>query len=474
MPFRSASRSFSAKVAPRPLHQKLKSNRSLDDLIFWAIQANETNLGSQAQFRSVQKDLSAAQTRIKTLESKIVTAEAHLRDEHARYRTLFQGAEAAKQRHQGELVSRDSQHASRIASLEHHHAQTIAAMDFQHARRIASMESQHASNISDMVASHSMELATTIEQHAAEAEGLNRRITQLTSEIMADQKDSRAWNDEKLKQKFAALQQSVDKITSPWSLSFRPDWKPSSTLAPFGAGDDEHRCYLIRHEVWSVLIARFLSVPLGFGALGPQGEPALLGIFSAWRELFIGTSKTGESRNPLCCSWLTGWADFLSADTELCVKLFSNGREANKWRASTFESIAGAIAAESGEVAASLRQLFNENLQAAIDGIMSILATGISCTVSADAVHEVVRSAAELGLQLGVHPAQLELTRPKRETEVEIGPEFHDYADGANKDKGKKIRVDIAVSPGLNKLGGGAGNTDLKTALAACVIYPLA
>lgn len=122
-----------------------------------------------------------------------------------------------------------------------------------------------------------------------------------------------------------------------------------------------------------------------------------------------------------------------------------------------------------------LFSLYNTNIKKAAAHMDKVLAevagsTSPSSTKSRrELVLRAARLGAEMGLQLGVQTARVELTRPSRNQSVVIGGEFHHCVDG-DLYRGQRVRVDLVVSPGLARIG---SKTDDRTVvLVQCNIYP--
>jgi hypothetical protein len=163
-------------------------------------------------------------------------------------------------------------------------------------------------------------------------------------------------------------------------------------------------------------------------------------------------------------------------DTADFMAVFSQDVEANKWRSATFEGImASVLAADGGVTAQSLHEMYSANLREANSRISAVLfdVTGMPPTNEATrTIQRLTRLASELGLQFGVQPTHLNLSRPKPGQVVEIGREVFDCQDG-DREKGKKVKVDLLVAPGIFKLGDGKGNLLAKIPLVPCDIYSL-
>jgi hypothetical protein len=127
--------------------------------------------------------------------------------------------------------------------------------------------------------------------HAAKVEELDQRIKELLSDIMIAQVDSKAWTDEKLKEKFEELKLTVIKITTPHSTgeirsfgNLQRQIDPTDFLGREGMGQAH---FLLSSVIWSILLEHFFSTSWGFGALGPQrGRVTLLRLYETWRSTF--------------------------------------------------------------------------------------------------------------------------------------------------------------------------------------------
>jgi hypothetical protein len=124
-----------------------------------------------------------------------------------------------------------------------------------------------------------------------------RKIGDLKADIMINQKDSKAWTDEKLKKWLNDLRLRVQDIAPNWLTIDEQSGVPAR-LDPTGfiarAGRHEYP-FLVRSTIWAVLLEHFFAVPFGFGALGPQGRRPLFEAYRAWRTFFdAGIDQEGE------------------------------------------------------------------------------------------------------------------------------------------------------------------------------------
>jgi len=132
----------------------------------------------------------------------------------------------------------------------------------------------------------------------SKTETYEMKIGDLRTDIMVNQKDSKIWTDDKLKQWLEDLRLKVQDIAPIWltvpaSVPARLD--PTGFINRAGTDDFPQ---LVRSTIWAVLIKHFFSAPFGFGALGPDGRGQLLATYRAWRCLFDSTSAQEGKRNP--------------------------------------------------------------------------------------------------------------------------------------------------------------------------------
>ncbi|KAM7211659.1 hypothetical protein V8F06_012959 [Rhypophila decipiens] len=424
---------FLSEVSPRswPGHNK----RSLSELFQFARDAHQTKSDLQAEVADLHTRLTSSQNQASSLRGQLAEAQGSLREQAAA------------------LSDRDAD----IASADHRWGEILAEANRRHEQEVAEVNNRHEQGVADLEA-----------QHTAVVAELRDRIDRLIGELMHNQPaESRAWTDEKLKGRMKDLDRLVSEITKPQQGRSGPIIASTfqdtdGFLAREGTGS---LSFLLGSMMWDILAEHFFSLPLGFGALGPgQGKEALLGVYKAWRVL---VNATGNEEYE-----------------ESFVAIFTEDPEANKWRSATFESLMASVlqkdrssletpTARSSSVS-RLLSLYGTNIKKAAGGMEKVLAdvTGRECATTVKSRREMIlkaaRLAAELGLQLGVQCARVELKRPARNQSVVIGDEFHHCMDG-DLDRGQRVRVDLVVSPGLTRLG--SAKTDDKP-VVHCNIYP--
>jgi hypothetical protein len=122
-------------------------------------------------------------------------------------------------------------------------------------------------------------------------------------------------------------------------------------------------------------------------------------------------------------------------------------------------------------------QLDKQNINQTIDRVMAVLSEVSSLSGGSirdefeDEVRQMTHLAHDIGLQCGVHCAQLRLFTPNSGDEIQIGADFHDCEDGDSK-KGSVYAVDLAIVPGLGKVGDGRSDMSSRRTIVPCEIYP--
>jgi len=235
----------------------IRGRRSWEELVTWCRSTWERKRVAEADLLEARRRIRQAEIEIDKLKVQLGSAKNDLA--------------AAKKQHEWDM--REQQQTNDLAmtklASEHHQRETALQKAIQ---------------------------AHIEEQQRKEAE-LNSRIRQLTNDIMVNQKDSRAWTDEKLKERFVEIRIAVDALTSPHSLARDKSrlqlgrLDPSGFLGRAGAGKYS---FLAKNLVWGILLDSFFTLPFGFGALGSgDGQAALLGIYLSWQRLF-NAEATGQ------------------------------------------------------------------------------------------------------------------------------------------------------------------------------------
>ncbi|KAK0706278.1 hypothetical protein B0T26DRAFT_446666 [Lasiosphaeria miniovina] len=163
--------------------------------------------------------------------------------------------------------------------------------------------------------------------------------------------------------------------------------------------------------------------------------------------------------------------------------LFRQSALSNKWRSVTFQSLGIAALGDGGGAGGDgmpgtgvVAQLGEANVERCVQQVMGFL-TELS-TISAeplyadlgDEVRSLVRLAFEVALQFGVNQANLALLAVEPGEAVVIGPDFHDCED-ADEHRGTRARVDLVVSPGLQRVGDGRTELARKRTIVPCEIF---
>lgn len=159
--------------------------------------------------------------------------------------------------------------------------------------------------------------------------------------------------------------------------------------------------------------------------------------------------------------------------------IFCNNKTANEWRSTTFQSVVSIITGEGSSTSPDnpAAKLSASNVEQVTNLIMAIFVQVIKVTNGSlrdgveDEILKATHLAREISLQFGIHPARLQLVIPARGEIVEIGKDYHDCCD-SDYYAGKKYKVDLVTTPGLQKIGDGRSNMTSKWTIVPCEIYP--
>lgn len=328
----------------------------------------------------------------------------------------------------------------------------------------------------------------TKQQHESRVNAITqkneREQNKLIGQLLVNQDENQSWTDEKLKFNVKQLQKMIESVASPTRKEFQipaDQWLDLS----LDAGGFVRRIgrgrfhLLLKSLIWNVLYEQFFSAPFGFGALGSgEGASTLLRFLSAWRSLIEEGSVSSQFN---CCSSNESTDNVEASDEGDVFSPFRTERLSNQWRTATFQNIsAGAMASKFDDLGtgSSVAKLFEHNVEDTVGRIMTLLVQ-ISSLSNSDLpsdiekdVYKIAMLAAEIGLQFGIHPAQLVLKIPVRGEQVQIGPEVHDCEDG-DRNAGSRFPVDLVVVPGLQKVGDGRADLASMRVIVPCEIYPV-
>jgi len=114
--------------------------------------------------------------------------------------------------------------------------------------------------------------------------------------------------------------------------------------------------------------------------------------------------------------------------------------------------------------------------EAARDMLMDFLAplakSDAESSEMAPIISDIADRGLELGLQFGVHPAELSLLRPKKGESLEVGAECNNCL-GENLRRGGRECVALVVAPGICRTGDGKRDTGSKVTIVPCDIFPV-
>ena len=232
----------------------------------WPLSSKRTLKDLFAFTRNTCEAKTRLEARAADLNSRLITAlseAATLRDELEKAQKSITDHTTALQQKQQELNSADARWQDILDDANRHHEREVCNIKAEHAIAVGEFQD---------------------------------RIDVLISDMMHNQADSRAWTDEKLKKRLGDLRREVSELSvleRTHELSRRDiaEIDRHGFLARAGMGNLP---FLLRSLLWDIMEEHFFSLPLGFGALGPEeGKKALLRIYKSWRAVFDGGKHPG-------------------------------------------------------------------------------------------------------------------------------------------------------------------------------------
>ncbi|KAK3386606.1 hypothetical protein B0H63DRAFT_468077 [Podospora didyma] len=359
---------------------------------------------------------------------------------------------AQEQKHQEDILKKQAEHEAILQKERDHFSAQIEGQRLEYERDREKIQ-----------IAIDKELRRREDLHERNVVDLKAKVKNLEGDLVDNSDDFRPATDDTLKVKYKDLKLTIETIASPFNI--RAINIPRGVDADgFLSREGKGKFFvLLRSIVWEKIVEGFFSSPFGFGALGPgDGRKMLFELYSAWRRLFTAGSSNASG----------------SYAQEQSFDLFRTDKEANKWRAATFQSIMMAVvpkgqkkgAAASGEMVrpyTSNRKRVHDEISAILNAVCSNGAT----EELDKKVNDIIRLASELALEFGSQRAQLGLEMPGRGTDIQLGPDFEDYEDGGGT-KGSLETVDLTVSPRLFRVGDGRSDLKTRKTIVPGEIYP--
>ncbi|KAK5661327.1 hypothetical protein OQA88_11222 [Cercophora sp. LCS_1] len=299
-------------------------------------------------------------------------------------------------------------------------------------------------------------------EKAQHVERLQVEVKSLRGALVDNSDDFRPIGDDMLKHKYEGLRHDILWLAD--SLATRPRKRADAHTDFNGYSRWEDvagkvRTFFLQNVIWRELLKGFFSASFGLGALGPgEGRQTLAELCWTYRDLFDADSgEMGYNNHP---------DDYF---------IFHHDKQANKWRAITFQSFYMAAVRKtppnSGLRSVQLFMKNRDNVEDAIWDALSQRHDNIPEDLRAK-VAKIATDAGELALELGSQRALLELERVEEDVMINSSLGFVDCEDGdmhGNQD----LRVAFMVSPKLLRVGD--GRNDFKAMKTICngQIYPV-
>lgn len=314
-----------------------------------------------------------------------------------------------------------------------------------HKREVWELKAKHEEKVGQLVLRHSN----------AETKLVNEKNS-LQAQLLSPPDKSSFWPDEKLKQQFRETCRIIGNVTASIAMIANESGLVlGNDLDPDGSLDLVRKKvhFWLRPRIWAIFKDGFFGLPFGFGAFGlGEGRTEIMDVYQAWR------SRLGDSG--------TQGTDGLD--------IFNYDETANRWRSVTFQTLAASV--EAGERSSTgIVRLGYHNVAHVAEQTMSMLSTIVGSSPQFGElkrqIHEAASLAFEVALQFGINPAQLVLLSAGRNETVTIDKKqgFIDCED--EKETGDVVRVALAVTPGLLRIGDGRSETTQRHTIWPCEVF---
>ena len=316
------------------------------------LQASNTQLeiaaaGAQLNYQTATSDLERAGGRINELEGlnqslfhEKGTTETQLREAMGQVQELGQELGSIRSDHENALKVIKQKHTSDLTSMQAGQEKKLATAVAGHAQQIDSLNQQwsfHLRRAQGDLAEKEQEMKQLLETHKKDQDTKDREVAQLIheyekdktaikesvdSEIARATREARATigrqnqqiasynkddyiplDDVVFTRSFQELVQEVSQLAShvhqPLNVDFDPSFDPTNCLERNANRSNWIWPRFVENLCWTVLLKGFFSLPLGYGALGSQGDghKALYPIYETLVQSTT-TSETGCTLSP--------------------------------------------------------------------------------------------------------------------------------------------------------------------------------
>ncbi|KAK4225638.1 hypothetical protein QBC38DRAFT_482388 [Podospora fimiseda] len=349
--------------------------------------------------------------------------------------------------------------------------QEIVTFGFKHKEEVRAIVQKHQEDYNtwqtereDMLARHQLELQAKNREIAAAKRKTKEEVAQVTkkhratieeqqSQIASYSKDNYGFieiDDTTFARSFQALVGEIDQLASqiwfPATLDFDNSLDPTNFLERNAFQSNWVWPRFVRSTCWTILIQGFFSMPLGFGALGHQGN-GYTHMYPTYQAAALLNSNNHESQ------------------------IIPNDKETNLYRALHFKRILSAIRADQGTGEVMLATMFETNVNHVTQRLLDILGHIVNAQLDrscSEQAKSISRKMGILALEIGTQRAQVILEVCHYSDQVPAAGWKTEDATGAGTQT-----VDLMIHPCLSRIGDGRGELSNKKVLAKGEFVPL-
>ncbi|KAK8001100.1 hypothetical protein PG991_013322 [Apiospora marii] len=202
----------------------------------------------------------------------------------------------------------------------------------------------------------------------------------------------------------------------------------------------------MRSTCWGILMDGFFALPLGFGALGMNGE---------------GHERLGQLRRLLITK--------SNEDPSLGPDVFTSDKNINIWRATLFEAILGEATRYSHSASSDrdFGALFHANVSSVSRTLKSALEDLTASSLDPripSLFHSISRDLGVLALKMGAQRAHVFLEGIRHGAWIESDEKFAD--EGNSGYAGPMTQVDVMTSPCVRRIGDGREDSRAQSIIA--------
>ena len=471
--------------------------------------------GAEQNYRTATFNLEGAQARISQLEqlnqslfNEKNATEGQLREALGQIQELSHELGGIRVEHENALEAVKKKHISDLNSLQTGQEKKLATAKADHAKQIDGLNQQwnfHLKRLQGDIAGKEQEMKQLVETQKKDQDAKDREMAQLIdqyekdktaikesvdSEIARATREARATIGRQIQQiasynkddyiplddvvftrAFQELVQEVSQLAShvhqPLNFDFDPSFDPTNCLERNVNRSNWIWPRFVQNLCWTVLLRGFFSLPLGYGALGSQGDghKALYPIY----ETLVQSTTNSETSSTLFID--NGLTLRFVTDLPGSTATILNSAETNKGRVWQFEKILAAVK-PGGNSQLRYAVFFHSNVKYVAGELYRALnhvVNGQLDQSSQRLISEIARKLGMLALEMGTQRSRVVL-EVCRYHEVTTPDEWRTEETDSS---GGNSTVDFMIHPNLSRLGDGHQDLDTKKVMVVGQFVPL-